>query len=150
MDYVITSYLDAKETVQNVMVRFSLLTNFVCIILTSISLIVVSTICRRNFHLRGTEFALRIIHGIGGNSLIYIVILETLIVNLLCLITSLKLCLILFTFLMPLLNSEFHLRFNMIGGALFIVTTTCCITSIVTGIRFLNKDPIDIIKHRMI
>lgn len=150
MDYVITSYLDAKETVRNVMVRFSLVTNFVYIILTSISLIVVSTICRRNFQLRGTEFALKIIHGIGGNSLICIVILETLIVNLLCLITSLKLCLILFTFLMPLLNSEFHLRFDMIGCALFIVTATCCITSILTGRRFLNKDPIDIVKHRMI
>ena len=74
-NFSVTSYLDAKRAVNNVLSRFNILTNSIYILLTVMSLVIVYTISRRNYQLRGTEFALKIIHGVDKKLIILIVII---------------------------------------------------------------------------
>lgn len=149
-NFSINSVLDVKETVNKVMNRFSLLTDFVYILLASISVIVICAACRRNFQLRGVEFALKIIHGVDKKFMIRIVMLETLLITLLSLFTSLVLCLMILATLIKLLNAELSLRLTMSGFALFLITGVCCITSNLSGKAFFRKSPVDILKKTIL
>lgn len=58
-DYSIMSYLDAEETVERVINRFSTLVNIIYILLTFSTIVVIIVLSQRLFRLRCTEFALK-------------------------------------------------------------------------------------------
>jgi len=145
VDYSVSSFLDAKKIVDKVMNRFSLLTDFVYLLFTSISIIVISTACKRNFQLRRVEFALKVIHGVDKKFITRIVMLETFLVTILSLIASLVVCSILLSVMIKLLSTELNLRFTMTGFALFLMISVCYITSVLSGKAFFRKNPVDIL-----
>ncbi len=75
--YTLTTSLDAREVVERVLNRFSLLTNSIYILLTITAIISSIIVCKRNFYSRATEFALKIIHGIPYGNIQIIVVIET-------------------------------------------------------------------------
>lgn len=149
-DYNISSYLDAKETVRNVMNRFSILTNAVYIMLTIMALVVVHTIINRNFQLRNTEFAIKVIHGVNKNIMILVVVIETFIVTIASVCLSLFISYIMKFFLSRLLHAEIVFRFNMVLISLLLVIAVCNISGILSGLSFFKKNPLQILKERML
>lgn len=148
-NFSVTSYLDAKRAVNNVLSRFNILTNSIYILLTVMSLVIVYTISRRNYQLRGTEFALKIIHGVDKKLIILIVIIETFITNLLGCLISIFFSLILLKILSSIFNTDIFFRFNMICISLLVVMLVSYISGLYSGRVFFKKDPILLIRRRM-
>lgn len=149
-DYTINSYLDAKETVRNVMNRFGILTNSVYILLTIMALVVVHTIIHRNFQLRNTEFAIKVIHGVSKNVIISVVVIETFIVTVTSVCLSLLVSYIIMFFISDLLHTEILFRLNMVLISQLLVISACNISGILSGLSFFKKNPLQLLKERML
>ncbi|EFJ2838313.1 hypothetical protein ACNZ55_004314 [Escherichia coli] len=148
-NYSVTSFLDVKETVHNVLERFNILTNSIYSLLTLMSLVVVHTVCKRNYQLRCTEFALKVIHGINIKTIIYTVMIETFITTMLSALLSIGVSSIIFTLLSSILKTDINFRFDMIFYSLSIVTFVCYISGMLSGISFFKESPVTLIKERM-
>lgn len=149
-NYQIYSFLDAKETVDKVMNRFGILTNSIYVMLTIMAVIVVYTVCRRNFELRSTEFAIKVIHGVNRDMIILVVIMETFIVTLFSAVVSIIISYIAMFFLSLILDSGIKFRFYMICLSLTIVVLSCYLSGTFSGLSFFNKEPLKLIKERML
>ncbi|EEV7162616.1 ABC transporter permease, partial [Escherichia coli] len=88
-DYSIISFIDAKKAVDNVLNRFSLLTNIMYFFLTVTSVITAKSMSKKMFQYRSTEFALKILNGINGKIVCFVILIESIIVALLSLLISL-------------------------------------------------------------
>ena len=146
VDYNIYTSLNARETVDNVIKRFALLTNLIYIILIISAILSGIIICKRNFSSRKTEFALKIIHGIKQNNILFIVVIETVVVLLGALFVSLLLSSLSIKILTGILNTELHIRYNMVTMSTLLVFISCLVANVAYGRSFFKKNPIDIIK----
>lgn len=149
-NYHIYSFLDAKETVDKVMNRFGILTNSIYVMLTIMAVIVVNTVCRRNFELRSTEFAIKVIHGVNRNMIIFVVIMETFVITLFSAIVSVIISYMAMFLLSSILDSEINFRFYMICLSLGIVVISCYLSGTFSGLSFFNQEPLKLIKERML
>lgn len=148
-NFSVSSFLDAKKTVTNVMGRFGVLTNSIYIMLTIMALVTVHMVSRRNFQLRCTEFAIKVIHGVNKRILVFVVILETFIVTVVSVLISTIIAFIVMHFLSGLLMTSILLRFNMVLFSISIVILSCYIFGTLYGVSFFNKNPLQLIKERM-
>ncbi|HBL8814442.1 TPA: permease, partial [Escherichia coli] len=110
-NYSVTSFLDAKEAVHNVLERFSILTNSIYGLLTLMSLVIVHTVCKRNYQLRCTEFALKVIHGIKIKTIIYTVMIETFITTMFSALLSISVSSFILNSLSSIVKADIHFRF---------------------------------------
>ncbi len=148
-NYSVTSFLDAKETVRNVLDRFSILTNAIYSLLTLMSLVIVHTVCKRNYQLRCTEFALKVIHGIKIKVIIYTVVIETFITTMFSALLSVGFSSVVLSSLSSVVKAGIHFRFDMIFYSLFIVSFVCYMSGMLSGISFFKENPVTLIKERM-
>lgn len=148
--YYIYSPVDAKETVNRVISRFRLLTNTIYLVLNISSVAVIITICRRNFQLRATEFALKVIHGVNVKNIIYVVIIETAFVTLSGVIISMFFAFLCLKILSGMLAVDLELRLIMLMLSFVLLIITCILSNVIFGSSFFNKEPITIIKGRTI
>lgn len=148
-NYDIRSYFDAKDAVDNVLQRFNVLTNTIYMLLTLMALVIINIVSRRNFELRKTEFALKIIHGISINTITIIVAIEITIISLIGACLSLLLSYITLSILSIVLKTGILFRFQMISISLTIVIVASYISCIYSGRSFFKLNPVELIKKRM-
>ncbi|STJ26355.1 permease [Escherichia coli] len=84
---IVTS-LNAKEAVDRVLDRFSLLTNSVYVILTLSASVTCFILSKRSFYSRRVELSLKIIHGTEKKEITVLIIVESLIMLSVCLFIS--------------------------------------------------------------
>lgn len=84
---IVTS-LNAKEAVDRVLDRFSLLTNSVYVILTLSASVTCFILSKRSFYSRRIELSLKIIHGTEKKEITVLIIVESLIMLSVCLFIS--------------------------------------------------------------
>lgn len=149
-EYSIHSVLDAKETVEKVFDRFSVLTNSVYILLTVMVVVIVMVSCRKIFQSRTIEFALKVIHGIDKKIIIRIVILEVIIVIFASSIVSVFITTTLIYLISQFFQIEMHIRLLMISISFITVILSCYMISIYSGNQFFNINPIDLIKKNSV
>lgn len=149
-NFSINSYLDAKNTVNNVIGRFSILTNTIYTMLTIMAVVTVNVITRRNFQLRGTEFAIKVIHGVNRKALIFVVVIETFVATAISVLVSILMSYVIMFYLSSLLMASIMLRFTMIFLSITIVVLSCYLSGMLYGMSFLNRNPLRLIKERML
>ncbi|HDI3035277.1 permease [Cronobacter sp. EKM101R] len=149
-DYSIMSYLDAEETVERVINRFSTLVNIIYILLTFSSIVVIIVLSQRLFRLRCTEFALKIIHGVNKRAMLYIIVLESMLTVYISTIISFIFSSAFLFGLSVILHVDLHIRFFALLLSLTCLSFVCIITNVVLGRGFFSKRPIDLIKGRML
>lgn len=149
-EYSIHSVLDAKEAVEKVFDRFSVLTNSVYILLTIMVVVIVMVSCRKIFQSRTIEFALKVIHGIDKKTIIRIVILEVIIVIFASSIISIFMTTVLIYLTSHFFQIEMHIRLLMISISFITVILSCYMTSIYSGNQFFNVNPVNLIKKNSV
>ena len=146
LDYNIVTALDARTAVDNVLNRFSLLTNTIYIMLTLFSAVICIVLCRRTFSSRSTEFALKIIHGIKQNAIILVVIIESIITLVICLLSSLIASYFIMLWMSHLLSTDIKIRSVMIFLSLSCVLIVFLLSNVLLGRLFFRINPIYLIK----
>ncbi|OSK88081.1 ABC transporter permease [Escherichia coli] len=146
--HFINSSINAKQTVDNVLNRFRLLTNTIYIVLNLSAITVIITICRRNFQLRATEFALKIIHGVNIKNISYVVIFETIMMATLSITLSIFLSFLSLHFLSRLLSVVLELRFEMLTLSFSILILISVFSNVLFSLSFFKKEAITLIKRR--
>lgn len=146
ISYSITTFLDVKKTIDNVIERFGLLTNVIYIILNLLSVFFITSICKRNFQLRAKEFSLKIIHGIKSYRILIVVIIETIIVALSGAIFSVILAMLAIDVLSYILGVSLSLRMSMVVISFFVIFINSIFSNVIYGFLFFKKNPIEIIR----
>ena len=147
-DFSIRSILDAKKSVANVINKFSLLTNTVYLLMTVMMLVIIVIVCRRAFQSRGTEFALKVIHGINKKIIIRIVIIEIILIVLIGAVVSVILTISLMHLLSLYIGIELFFRPVMIIAAFSFFVFVIYSVGVHSGMYFFKQNPIDLIKSR--
>ncbi|AUM10837.1 FtsX-like permease family protein [Escherichia coli] len=147
-DYNIITVLDARVAVDKVLNRFSLLTNTIYIMLTSSAAVICIVLCKRTFSSRSTEFALKIIHGIRQNSIILVVVIESIITLVICLFISLVASYFIMSWMSHMLSTEIKIRSVMIAISLSGVLIIFLFSNMLLGRLFFRINPIYLIKGR--
>ena len=148
VNYRMYSHIEAKKTVDRVLSRFGLLLNVIYFVLNLSSILIIITVCWRNFQQRTTEFALKVIHGVNIRTIMFVVVLESAYVILLGLIFSIFFSIQSLSVMSDILHAELEIRFAMLGVALLLLTVTSFLSNMIFGLSFFKKSPIDIIKGR--
>lgn len=148
--FSVVSFLDAKKTVSNVMGRFHYLINIIYIILNLSASLSIVTVCKRNFHLRSTEFSLKIIHGIAKQDVLYVVTLEIIILSFFGVVISMLFSFFLIKFLSVVIGLELKIRVLSLFVSFCVLFFICLFSSFYYGFIFFKKNPIDIIKGRLV
>ncbi|UIN07930.1 hypothetical protein LGL88_02820 [Yersinia ruckeri] len=144
----VTSYLNAKNAVENVVSRFGLLSNFIYIFLLISSVSIIVIMCRKMFDERRTEFALKIIHGISVRVITAQVCTEMFIKSLASLVLSLLLSFCLLQLLIYYINVELLVRIRTVAMVYIIVFISGFITSVLCGRGFYKMNPVTLIRGR--
>ncbi len=149
-NFQIQSFFDAEETVNKVLTRFSVLTNTIYILLNISAILIVLTMSRRNFQSRGTEFAIRIIHGIKSSTIRKTVLAETVIIICVSALFSMTISLFILGVCARIMIISLSVRFVI----LFVSVIQIFIISLVINMYLSNKcfrrNPLDLIKERML
>ncbi|EEU9452376.1 permease [Escherichia coli] len=148
IDFTVHSILDAKKAVENVLSRFTILTNTVYILLNVMMLVIIITVCRRAFQDRGVEFALKVIHGIDKRIIIHTVIVEMMLITLTGVFISMILTTIIMYFLSLYVGIEMFFRPVMIMLSLLLVILASYVVGIHSGASFFKQNPVNLIKNR--
>ena len=148
-DYTIFSYIDAERIVKRVIDRFSLLTNTIYILLSTSSIVITIAICKRNFHLRGTEFAVKIIHGIPSIHLSVLSVIETIMIASISFFLSAVLSTVLLYWLSDMIGVDVIMRYDMLSLSLMVVLFVIGTSNIIFSKLFFSRNPLDMIKERM-
>ncbi|HAX5210223.1 TPA: permease [Escherichia coli] len=149
-EYNIRTVLDARQAVDRVLSRFSLLTNTIYVMLTLFSSVICIVLCRRIFSSRGTEFALKIIHGINQNAIIFVVITEAIVMLAISLLGSLVVSYSVMLWLSRMLSADIRVRLVMIALSLTIITLIFLFSNVLFGKLFFRVNPVYIIKGRQL
>ncbi|ENY7135256.1 permease [Escherichia coli] len=147
-EYNIITALDVRTTVDKVLNRFSILTNTIYIMLTLFAAVICIVLCKRTFSSRSTEFALKIIHGIKQNSIILVVIIESMITLVICLFNSLVASYFIMLWMSQMLSTDIKIRVVMISLSLSGVLLIFLCSNIFLGKLFFRINPIYLIKGR--
>ena len=144
----VSSYLTAKQTVDNVISRFSLLSSFIYLFLLISSSIIVVMMCRKIFDERQTEFALKIIHGVNINIITVQVCIEFLIKSLIAFILSAIFSVSILNLLSYYIKVDIYTRFNIVLIIYIIVFISGLLTSVLCGRGFYKINPVSLIRGR--
>ncbi|WP_407238684.1 FtsX-like permease family protein [Escherichia coli] len=148
-DFNIITSLNAKETVERVLKRFSLLTNSVYIILTFSAVVTCFMLSKRNFYSRSTEIALKIIHGVKQGEIILIVLTESFIILFICLVLSISSGYTAMYVITKILDVDISIRMTMITISLSTILIAFIISNVIFGKLFFNMNPVNVIKGRI-
>lgn len=145
----ISSFLNAKMSVDNVINKFSLLSNFIYIFLLISSVAIIVIMCRKMFDERRTEFALKIIHGISIKAITIQVCTEMFIKSVASLILSVFMSFIILQFLVHYINVNLLVRFEIVMFVYIIVFIAGFLTSVYCGRGFYKLNPVVLIRGRL-
>ena len=148
--FSVVSFLDAKKTVNNVMGRFHYLINIIYVILNLSASLSIVTVCKRNFHLRSTEFSLKIIHGIAKRDVLYVVTIEIVILSFIGVIVSILFSFLLIKILSIVIGLVLKVRVLSLFISFSILFFVCLFSSFYYGFLFFKRNPIEIIKGRSV
>ncbi|MES4210962.1 FtsX-like permease family protein [Escherichia coli] len=148
-DFNIITSLNAKETVERVLKRFSLLTNSVYIILTFSAVVTCFMLSKRNFYSRSTEIALKIIHGVKQGEIILMVLTESFIILFICLVLSISSGYTAMYVITKILDVDISRRMTMITISLSTILMAFIISNVIFGKLFFNMNPVNVIKGRI-
>lgn len=146
--YTITTSLDARRIVDQVLNRFSLLTNSIYVLLTTTAIFSSIAVCKRNFQSRATEFSLKLIHGISYRDIKTIVTIETVFTVFVSLLLSMSISTLTIISLSELLYIDVRIRWVMILISLTIVLLICFIANFYYSNKMFKINPIELIKDR--
>ena len=146
--YTITTSLDAREIVDQVLNRFSLLTNSIYVLLTITAILSSIAVCKRNFQSRSTEFSLKLIHGISYISIQFIVVIETVLTIIVSLLLSMIISMLTIITLSEILSITVKIRWFMILMSLSMVLLTCFIANFYYGNKIFTLNPVELIRNR--
>lgn len=146
--YTITTSLDARRIVDQVLNRFSLLTNSIYVLLTTTAIFSSIAVCKRNFQSRTTEFSLKLIHGISYRDIKTIVTIETVFTVFVSLLFSMSISTLTIISLSELLYIDVRIRWVMILMSLTIVLLICFIANFYYSNKMFKINPIELIKDR--
>ena len=147
--YDIVTSLNAKETVDRVLSRFSLLTNSVYIILTLSAAVTCFMLSKRNFYSRSTEFSLKIIHGTEQKEIISVVVIESLMLLIVCLIFSFIYAYLIMYIITHVLDVSINIRITMITISLANILMIFILSNVIFGKLFFSMNPVNVIKGKM-
>ncbi|EEW4154442.1 ABC transporter permease, partial [Escherichia coli] len=120
-NYKIISFIDAKRAVDNVLNRFSLLTNIMYFFLTVTSIIISKSMSKKMFQCRSTEFALKMLNGINGKTICIVIFVESSIVALLSIFVSLLISFVILVVVSRAISVELAMRYHAL------MTSVCVI-----------------------
>ncbi|CAD6176069.1 permease [Escherichia coli] len=147
-NYNMHSYMDAKKAVDAVIDRFYVLTNTIYILLFLTSCILTISLCKKNFHYRCTEFAIKIIHGVSPKQIAQITFTETIILIMISVIAS---CFISWLVLYQLSNFvgvAINIRLKLLILTSIMIAMVAIIANIMLGVFLYKRNPLNIIRDR--
>ncbi|EMK5293900.1 dispersin export ABC transporter permease subunit AatP [Escherichia coli] len=144
---IITS-LNAKEAVDRVLDRFSLLTNSVYVILTLSASVTCFILSKRSFYSRRVELSLKIIHGTEKKEITVLIIVESLIMLSVCLFISIIYAGGILHIIKYFLDVTISIRATMITISLANVLLVFISSNIIFGRLFFSINPVNAIKGK--
>ncbi|EFM4947769.1 ABC transporter permease [Escherichia coli] len=147
-DYSVISFIDAKKIVDNVLNRFSLLTNIMYFFLTVTSVITAKSMSKKMFQYRSTEFALKILNGINGKIVCFVILMESIIVALFSLLMSLLVSFFTLITVSNIISVKLIMRYDVLGMSVFIIVFFLCVYNIRLSYSLFSKDLSILIKER--
>ncbi|CAM7132314.1 TPA: ABC transporter permease [Escherichia coli] len=147
-DYSIISFIDAKKAVDNVLNRFSLLTNIMYFFLTVTSVITAKSMSKKMFQYRSTEFALKILNGINGKIVCFVILIESIIVALLSLLISLVVSFGILVTVSNIISVKLMMRYDVLTLSVFVIVFFLCVYNIRLSYSLFSKDLSILIKER--
>ena len=145
---IVTS-LNAKETVDRVLERFSLLTNSVYVILTLSASVTCFILSKRSFYSRRVELSLKIIHGTEKKEITVLIIIESLIMLSVCLFISLIHAGVIMHIIKYFLDVTISIRTTMITISLANVLLVFIFANIIFSRLFFSINPVNAIKGKI-
>ncbi|HFX4437852.1 TPA: dispersin export ABC transporter permease subunit AatP, partial [Escherichia coli] len=145
---IVTS-LNAKEAVDRVLERFSLLTNSVYVILTLSASVTCFILSKRSFYSRRVELALKIIHGTEKKEITVLIIIESLIMLSVCLFISLIHAGVIMHIIKYFLDVTISIRTTMITISLANVLLVFIFANIIFSRLFFSINPVNAIKGKI-
>ncbi|ELW9076214.1 dispersin export ABC transporter permease subunit AatP [Escherichia coli] len=145
---IVTS-LNAKETVDRVLDRFSLLTNSVYVILTLSASVTCFILSKRSFYSRRVELSLKIIHGTEKKEITVLIIVESLIMLSVCLFISIIYAGGILHIIKYFLDVTISIRATMITISLANVLLVFISSNIIFGRLFFSINPVNAIKGKI-
>ncbi|WP_096976033.1 ABC transporter permease [Escherichia coli] len=147
-DYSVISFIDAKKVVDNVLNRFSLLTNIMYFFLTVTSVITAKSMSKKMFQYRSTEFALKILNGINGKIVCFVILIESIIVALFSLLISLLVSFGILIAVSNIISVKLMMRYDVLTLSVFVIAFFLCIYNIRLSHALFSKDLSILIKER--
>ena len=145
---IVTS-LNAKEAVDRVLERFSLLTNSVYVILTLSASVTCFILSKRSFYSRRVELSLKIIHGTEKKEITVLIIIESLIMLSVCLFISVIHAGVIMHIIKYFLDVTISIRTTMITISLANVLLVFISANIIFGRLFFSINPVNAIKGKI-
>ena len=145
---IVTS-LNAKEAVDRVLDRFSLLTNSVYVILTLSASVTCFILSKRSFYSRRVELSLKIIHGTEKKEITVLIIVESLIMLSVCLFISIIYAGGILHIIKYFLDVTISIRATMITISLANVLLVFISSNIIFGRLFFSINPVNAIKGKI-
>ncbi len=147
-DYSIISFIDAKKVVDNVLNRFSLLTNIMYFFLTITSVITAKSMSKKMFQYRSTEFALKILNGINGKIVCFVIFTESIVVALFSLLMSLLVSFGILVTVSNIISVKLMMRYDVLALSVFVIVFFLCVYNIRLSYSLFSKDLSILIKER--
>ncbi|MDX5538810.1 ABC transporter permease [Escherichia coli] len=147
-NYNIISFIDAKKAVDNVLNRFSLLTNIMYFFLTVTSVITAKSMSKKMFQYRSTEFALKILNGINGKIVCIVIFVEGLIVALISISVSLLMSFVILVIVSSAISVDLAMRYNALMTSVCVIAFFLCVYNTKLSYSLFAKDLSTLIKER--
>ncbi|ENA81666.1 ftsX-like permease family protein [Escherichia coli 2741950] len=149
-NYKIISFIDAKRAVDNVLNRFSLLTNIIYFFLTVTSIVISKSMSKKMFQCRSTEFALKMLNGINGKTVCIVIFVESSIVALLSIFVSLLISFVILVVVSRAISVELVMRYNALMTSVCAIAFFLCIYNTKLSYSLLSKELSTLIKERFL
>ncbi|HAY3943268.1 TPA: ABC transporter permease [Escherichia coli] len=147
-NYHIISFVDAKKSVDNVLEKFSFLTNIMYVFLTTTAIITTKSMSKKVFQHRSTEFALKMLNGIDGKLICISIFIESAIVALFSLLISFIVSFSTLSILANLIAVELVMRYNVLMMSVLMIVSFLCVYNIKLTFSLLTKELSTLIKER--
>ena len=147
-NYKIISFIDAKRAVDNVLSRFSLLTNIMYFFLTVTSIIMAKSMSKKMFQCRSTEFALKMLNGINGKTVCIVIFIESSIVALLSIFVSLLISFVILVVVSGAISVDLAMRYNALITSVCVIALFLCIYNTKLSYSLFSKELSTLIKER--
>lgn len=145
---IVLLVLSTQKIVDNVLNRFSLLTNIMYFFLTVTSVITAKSMSKKMFQYRSTEFALKILNGINGKIVCFVILMESIIVALFSLLMSLLVSFFTLITVSNIISVKLIMRYDVLGMSVFIIVFFLCVYNIRLSYSLFSKDLSILIKER--